>query len=252
MAPPYKDKKGITLTDTNAPLLFEETLAGGATWSHILKRGSALRITDPEGGANTGAMFYNADNPTERYNMPDTLKAQHTARLTSGHAIYSDMGRILCSLVADTCGWHDPISGHATAAQVRAKYGEKSYQQARNAFHQNARDGFLIELAKYGLGQRDLVANINFFSKVAVSNDGSMHFHPANSKPGDFVELRAEMNTLVILNTCQHPLDPAPAYRPKSVNLSLWRVTPPGLHDCVRTLCPENARGLTLTERYFV
>jgi urea carboxylase-associated protein 2 len=244
-------RKDSHLTGSTAELLFEEQLAGGATWSHILKRGTALRITDTEGAANVGAMFYNADNPVERYNMPDTLKAQHIARLTTGTALYSDMGRILCSVVADTCGWHDPISGHATSALVRSKYGEAAYQQARNAFHQNARDGFLIELAKYGLGKRDLVANVNLFSKVAVSDDGAMRFHPGNSKPGDLVELRSEMNTLIILNTCQHPLDPALAYAPKPAALSIWRVSPPGSRDCVRTSCPENARGLALTERYF-
>src|SRR5499425_1476851 len=102
-------------------VLFEEVVQPGATWSHVLKRGSALRITDIAGGANVGAIFYNWNNPTERYNMPDTLKAQHIARLTSGDVLYSDMGRILCSITADTVGWHDPLSGCANAALVTTK-----------------------------------------------------------------------------------------------------------------------------------
>jgi hypothetical protein len=85
--------------------LFDEVIQPGATWSHILKRGTSLRITDTQGGGNAGSIFYNADNPAERYNMPDTLKAQHTAHLTRGHVLYSDMGRILCSITADTVGW---------------------------------------------------------------------------------------------------------------------------------------------------
>src|SRR5947208_462806 len=136
-------------------VFWEETIQPGAAWSHVLKPGTALRIVDLEGGANVGAMFYNADNPVERYNMPDTLKAQHIARLTEGFVLYSDMGRILCSITSDSCGWHDPISGYSNAELVNAKYGRKTYQEARNAWHQNARDGFLIELAKYGLGERD-------------------------------------------------------------------------------------------------
>src|SRR5262249_39400133 len=96
--------------------LFEEIIQPGATWSHILKRGTALRITDTEGGANVGAIFYNAENPAERYNMPDTLKAQHIAHLTRAHVLYSDMGRILCSITTDTLGWHDPLCGYANAA----------------------------------------------------------------------------------------------------------------------------------------
>ena len=110
------------MSDTS--VLWEETVQGGATWSHVLKRGTALRITDIEGGANAGALFYNFECPVERYNMPDTLKAQHIARLTAGLVLYSDMGRMLCSITDDTVGWHDPIGGCSNAALVRAKYGE--------------------------------------------------------------------------------------------------------------------------------
>lgn len=250
------EKAGLTVTqivsDFPKQALFEEVWPGGATWSHVLKRHTALRIRDIEGGANVGSMFYNFENPVERYNMPDTLKAQHIARVTKGSALYSDMGRILCSITDDTCGWHDPLAGHSTAKIVQAKYGDKTYQEVRNDCYRNARDGFLIELAKYGLGPRDLVANVNFFSKVAVQDDGSLVFEPKNSKPGVEVEIRSEMNTLVILNTCQHPLDPNPKYQPKPVSLSIYRVPPPEADDPCRISCPENGRGFTLTERYFV
>ena len=240
--------ENLSLTNNT---LWDESLPGGATWSHVLKRGTALRITDLEGGANVGAMFHNFENPVERYNMPDTLKAQHIARLTKGFVLYSDMGRILCSITEDTCGWHDPLSGHSTATLVREKYGEKTYQEHRNDCYRNARDGFLIELAKYGLSERDLVANVNFFSKVVVSEDGGMRFQPGNSRAGGYVELRAEMNTLVILNTCQHPLDPAPSYGPRPVQLTVMRGMAAGADDLCRQSRPENDRGFILTERYF-
>lgn len=233
-------------------LLFEDVLREGATWSHVLKRGTALRITDTTGAANVGALFYNWENPTERYNMPDTLKAQHIARLTRGDVLYSDMGRILCSVTTDTVGWHDPLSGCANAALVTMKYGEARYQEHRNAYHQNAYDGFTIELAKYGLSARDMVAPVNFFSKVVVDEDGAMRFVPGNSRPGAFVDLRAEMNVLVVLNTCQHPMDPNPAYDPRPVSLSVHRVATPAADDECRTSRPENGRGFTLTERYFL
>jgi urea carboxylase-associated protein 2 len=150
--------------------LFEDVIQAGATWSHVLKRGTALRIIDTEGGANVGAIFYNAENPSERYNMPDTLKAQHTAHLTRGHVLYSDMGRILCSITADTSGWHDPLSGCSNAALTEAKYGAARYQEHWNAWHQNAMDGFVIELAKHGLSTRDMAAPVRTsLSKVAVT-----------------------------------------------------------------------------------
>ena len=137
----------------NQSILWEETLHGSSTWSHVLKRGTALRIEAIEDNSNVGAIFLNADNPSERLNLPDTLKAQHIARLTTGAVLYSDMGRILCSITDDTLGWHDPLGGCSDAALVEKKYGKSTYQEAKNDWHQNALDGFLIELAKYGLEQ---------------------------------------------------------------------------------------------------
>jgi urea carboxylase-associated protein 2 len=238
-------------------LLWEETLPGNSTWSHILKRGTALRLAVPFSNAenthaNVGAIFLNADNLSERLNLPDTLKAQHIARLTAGSVLYSDMGRILCSITEDTLGWHDPLGGCSDAALDAQKYGSLTYQSARNHWHQNALDGFLIELAKHGLDSRDLMMNVNFFSKVDVKDDGSMTFSEHHSTPGASVELRAEMNTLVILNTCQHPMDPDPVYRESSVKLAVKRVPAPAPDDLCRRSRPENERGFTLTERYFL
>ena len=185
-----------------------------------------MRITDVQGGANVGALFYNFECPTERYNMPDTLKAQHIARLTKGFVLYSDMGRILCSITADSVGWHDPLAGCSVAG----------------------RDSFLIELEKWGLGPRDLVANVNFFSRIDVANDGGMSYHEGNSKAGSSIELRAEMNVLTILNTCSHPLAQT---EPKPVRLEVRHVAPPAEDDSCRLSRPENGRGFILTERYF-
>ena len=102
--------------------------------------------------------------------MPDTLKAQHIARLTAGYVLYSDMGRVLCSVVADSVGWHDTITGMATRRARRARStATGSYQELRNDFYRNTRDNFLVELGKHGLGKRDMVANVNFFVKVVAS-----------------------------------------------------------------------------------
>jgi hypothetical protein len=230
---------------------FEETVPPGANWSHVLKRGTTLRITDTQGGANVSALLYNFELPSERLNLPDTLKCQHIARLTKGSCLYSDMGRVLVSITEDTCGWHDPLAGWSTAKGVEQRYGTKTYQQARNDFFRNAHDGFLTELGKYILGERDLAMNVNFFAKVTVDEAGKLAFHPGNSQAGAFVDLRAEMNTLVILNTCIHPLDPSPTYSPKPVHLTVRTSPPPGADDLCRNSRPENQRGFILTERYF-
>jgi urea carboxylase-associated protein 2 len=242
----------VTQRADESSVLWEESVRGGSAWSHVLKRGTALRITDIEGGANVGALFYNFEIPAERYNMPDTLKAQQIAHVTKGFVLYSDMGRILCSVTEDTCGWHDPLCAHLNAEAVQAKYGEASYQAVRNDFHRNSRDNFLIELEKFGLTLRDLSPNVNFFSKVVVQDDGALEFVPNHSRAGNFVDLRAEMNVLVVLDTCQHPLDPDPSYHPHPIVVSIRKVARPSPDDPCRLSRPENARGFINTERYFL
>ncbi len=229
-------------------LLHEETLPGGAAWSATVKRGQSLRLTALEAGANVSLICFNRHNPVDRYNMADTLKGQHTSKLTTGYILVSDMGRAMFSVTGDTLGWHDPLGGHDTAAIVHKKWGEKNYQTARNDWHRNSHDHFLIELAKYGLNARDLVANVNFFSKVSADADGRLHFHPDHAKAGDFIDLRAEMDLFVILTTCHHPLDTAPAYNPKPVQLQLWRSPPAAVDDYCRTYRPENERAFYNSE----
>ena len=208
------------MTEPTSPkIVLEEPLRGGQMWSRVLRRGQTLRMTDLEGGASVAALFFNADDPNERYNMPDTLKAQHIARLTAGFVLYSDMGRVLCSITADSVGWHDTITGHGSAAHNLARFGAGSYQALRNDFHRNTRDNFLIELGKYELGQRDIGANVNFFVKVSVDAAGKMAWQQ-QSRPGAHVELRAELNTLVVLSNTPHPLDPSPVYAPKPIALT--------------------------------
>ena len=233
-----------------ACLLWEENLPGGNHWSGRLHRGTALRLTDLQGGANVSALFYNAEQSLERYNMPDTLKSQHTAFLTAGYVCQSDMGRVLCSITADTLGWHDTWCGVSDAAMVLAKYGEKRYQQHRNAMHRNGRDGLLIELAKWGLGVRDLVPSVNFFSKVVPDADGTLSHVPGHSVAGSYVDLRFEMDTLVVLSTAPHPLDARPDYAPSDVRLSAYCAAPVAADDACRLQCPQNGRAFINTERY--
>ncbi len=224
-------------------LLHEEVIPGGAAWSGTVRQHTTLRLTARGAGANVSLLCFNRHDLLDRYNMPDTLKGQHTAKLTTGFILVSDMGRAMLSITGDTLGWHDALGGHDTAAIVAGKWGQRDYQTARNERFNNSRDLFLIELAKHGLSRRDLVANVNLFSKVSADPDGRLHFHAGHSQAGDFIDLRAEMNLLIILTTCHHPMDAAPAYGPASVKLQRWRSDSPPADDYCRTYRPENERA---------
>jgi len=242
----------MTSALTLRPTLYEEFVPGGGHTSFILKRGQLLRITDIEGGANVSLLLLNAHEKSERLNLPDTLKCQHTARLTAGHCLYSDMGRVLAAITADTCGWHDSIGGLLNAAEVTEKYGQGRYQELRNGFFRNGMDNLLVELGKWDLGLADLLMNLNLFSKVTVDSDGCFHFEAGNSKAGDYLELYAPMDTLVVLTALQHPMDPNPQYAPKPVQLSWQQVQSDGISVLCRTSRPENGRGFHNTERLYI
>jgi urea carboxylase-associated protein 1 len=87
---------------------------------------------------------------------------------------------------------------------MRAKYGEHGYQQYRNGMYRSGRDGLLIEIGKYGLTRRDLVAPVNFFSKVSV--DGRPLRLPPRPRPaGDHVDLRLDMDVIVAVSAAPTP-----------------------------------------------
>lgn len=231
-----------------ASVKWVDIFPGGGHWSYRLARGTALRFIDLEGGANASLLLYRADEKLERLNLPDTLKAQHTACLTLGHVLYSDMGRILASITRDTVGWHDPLCGVSDAELVKQRYGGQRYQEHRNAMHRNGKDSLLIEIGKWGLGLRDWVPNLNLFSKVTVDEAGHFAFVPGHSEAGDCVELRFEMDALAAISTAPHPLDPNPDYAPKKIAVVAWDAgTAPG-DDVCRLSCAENARGFYNTE----
>lgn len=232
-------------------LLWEALIPGGTHWSGVVRRGNTLRITDINGGANVSALFFNHEEKSERYSMADSLKAQQTAFLTKGFVCYSDMGRVLMSITEDSCGWHDTICGLSNARIIREKYGEGRYGELRNAYYQNGRDSLLVEMGKWGLGRRDLVSNINLFSKVVVDSEGGLGFVAGNSSADDFIELRAEMNTLVVLSTAPHPLAPKGTYNPQPVQLTAWSSGVVDEDDYCRNFRPENVRGFANTEQWF-
>ncbi|WP_444438583.1 urea amidolyase associated protein UAAP1 [Pseudomonas sp. A6] len=234
------------------PTLYEETVPGGGHTSFVLKRGHLLRLTDLEGGGNVSLLLFNAQEKSERLNLPDSLKAQHTAKLSAGHCLYSDMGRVLAAITADTCGWHDSFGGVLNAAEVLERYGQGRYQELRNGFHRNGADNLLVEMGKWDMRLQDLLMCLNLFSRVDVDADGCFRFAEGNSKAGDYVELYAPMDTLVVLTALQHPMDPNPRYAPRPIGLSWHKVESDGISVLCRTSRPENGRGFHNTERLFI
>ena len=236
---------------------YTTTIPGNGHWSLEVRRGTFMKITDIEGGANLGMLFYNPRNLLERYNAPDTLKCQHTFKLQRGNCLYSDMGRIFASIIEDHSAngegnWHDTICGNSNAEQVEKQFGKRDYQKDRNSWLQNGSDAFLTELAKYGLGRADMASNINWFSKVIADDNGNITLDTKNQTAGNSVTLRFEMDTLVLLHACPHPLNKADVYPFKSVQIELGEAEAVADDDYCKNFRPENQRGFQNNALYYL
>lgn len=216
-------------------VLHAETIPGGWYWTTRLARGEALRLALDHGPASVALVAWSAADPSERLNYADTVKVQWTAALRKGRVLFSDMGRVMLSLVEDSCGSHDALAGGSNAASNAARYP--------GGPHRNTRDNLVLAALKAGLDRRDVPALVTFFAPVTVGPEGRLGWNAAGRRTGDFVDLRAEMDLTVALSTCPHPLDPAPDYAPNPVTATRFRAAAPAADDLCRTATLEAVRG---------
>lgn len=207
-----------------------------------LRRGEALRISDPGGVASVAMIGWREEDTSERINGADTVKVQWSAAICKGRVIFSDMGRVLFSLIEDTGGAHDLLVGGSTPA---------SALQAHGATSRNTHENFIAAAAKLGLSLRDIPPCVTFFAPVSVDAAGRFLWNADRKRPGDFVDLRAEMNAMLALSTCAHPLDPARSSAARPVTLVRYRAPPAAADDPCRTGSPEAMRAFEFTDRLY-
>jgi urea carboxylase-associated protein 1 len=198
---------------------FDSVLGSGLGFSRVVKRGETLRIVDLEGNQAVDTLFFNAEDPTERYSAVDTIQRQGGIYLTSGSPLVSSQGNVMLKITADTCGRHDTLGGACAAESNQVRYAiDKKYMHS-------CRDNFLLEISQRRpeLSLRDLTANINFFMNVPVSPEGELHFEDGISAPGRYVEMRAESDVIVLISNCPQLNNPCNGYNPTPVRLLVWQ-----------------------------
>lgn len=224
-------------------IIHRELIPGAWYWATKLERGQMLRLLNPQASAGVSVMIWNADDTSERYNAGDTVKIQWTAELRKGRVLFSDMGRVLASITEDTCGRHDTLVGGSTAKSNFEKYGDASLR--------NSRDNLMLAAGKFGLGRRDLAPCITFFAPVSTDSQGCFVWNDGVLQAGDFVDLRAEMNLLVAVSNCPHPLAAAANYAPSGIEAIVWQAEPAQPDDLCRGLSAEASRGFENTDPLF-
>lgn len=214
-----------SLTESNldpAHAIIDEICSAGEPWVKQVKTGQTFRIVDLEGNQAVDTLFFNVHHALERYSAPDTIREQNRLYLTTGSKLYSNFNNVMLTIVADTCGRHDTLGGACAAESNTVRYSLDKYPM------HSCRDNFLHALShdplceQLGMSKRDLPSNINFFMNVPVTEDGELEFVDGISAPGKYVEMRAEMDVMVLISNCPQLNNPCNAYNPTPIRLLIW------------------------------
>ncbi|WP_234729949.1 urea amidolyase associated protein UAAP2 [Acidocella facilis] len=198
-------------------LISDQFVPARAPYSVVLKQGQTMRIIDLESQQAVDALFYNAQDTSERYSAQDTLAAQALQGgrydLTTGAALRSNEGRPMVTLTADSCGFHDSCAGACSCESNIVRFGYET------RFMHSCRENFLTELAKYGMDKRDLVSNVNFFMNVPIRPNGELTVDDGVSEPGGYVEFIADMDVLVVISNCPQVNNPCNGFTPTPIQI---------------------------------
>ncbi len=201
-----------------ADATYREVIKAGDHWTHLIKKGQTFRILDLKGNQAADTLFYNADDPVERYSASDTIRMQQTLYLTTGTTLYSSLGNPMLEITADTCGRHDTLGGACSRESNTMRYAiEKESMHA-------CLDNFICGLHNYSddLGKRDITCNINFFMNVPVTPEGKLTFEDGISAPGYYVEMKALMDVIALISNCPQLNNPCNAYNPTPIEALIW------------------------------
>jgi urea carboxylase-associated protein 1 len=196
-------------------LLCNEVVPPRSPWSGIVPAGGTLLLVDLHGNQAVDCLFYVAADTAERYSAPDTVARQGSIFLTTGSELRSNLGRVLLTVISDDVGRHDTLGGACSKESNTLRYGHHTENQ--HACVEN----FLAEGARWGLGKRDLVSNINWYMNVPVDEDGTLGIVDGISAPGLSVTLRAHVDVLALISNCPQMNNPCNGFDPTAVRISV-------------------------------
>jgi urea carboxylase-associated protein 1 len=210
----------MTLTASNKhpeAAVYRATIGAGEPFLCEVKAGQTLRLLDLEGNQAVDTLFYSAANPRERYDVQRTLRKQNRVYLTTGSVLYSNLGKPMLTISADTCGRHDTLGGACAQESNTVRYAlDKRYMHS-------CRDNFLRASLHDGrLNKADISANINFFMNVPVTPEGGLTFEDGISAAGKYIELIAHMDVIVLISNCPQLNNPCNGYNPTPAEVLVW------------------------------
>lgn len=198
---------------------YRQVVNAGDYWMESLKKGQTFRILDLEGNQAADTLFYNLDDPSERYSAMDTIREQGNLYLTTGTTLMSNRNNAMLDIVADTCGRHDTLGGACATESNTVRYAleKKTMHACRDSYMRAVK-----EREEFGLSKQDITHNINFFMNVPVTPEGGLTFEDGISDAGKYVELKACMDVIVLISNCPQLNNPCNAYNPTPIEILIW------------------------------
>jgi uncharacterized protein len=199
-------------------VVVDEIVPAGRPWGHVVRGGEILRLVDLEGQQAVDFLCFDAADLSDRYSATNTIKVQGNIYIAVDTVLYSDRGTALFTIITDTCGRHDTIYGCCSEANNFLRYGVRGTPSCYANFREI--------LGGFGLDERAIVGNVNFFMSVPVLPDGSAGITNGISQPGGCVELRAERDVLAVLSNCPQMHNPCNGYNPTPIQAVIYQPSP--------------------------
>jgi len=197
-------------------LVLKHEIPARQPWSGIIRKGQVFRLIDTCGQQAVDTLFYRADDHAERYSAQDTLLNQGRAYISTGTRLVSNVGNVMLTVVADSCGRHDTSAGACSCESNTVRFGHHT------KFEHACRENFAIEVARHGMTKRDIVPNINFFMNVPIAPNGDLVIDDGISAPGSYVEMVAEMDVLCVISNCPQINNPCNGFNPTPVGVEIY------------------------------
>ncbi len=201
------------MPDLSGAVVLDEVVPALAPWTAVVKKGQTLRIIDLEGNQAVDFLMYAEDDDAERYSAQDTIAAQGNIFLRTGSVLLSNEGRPMAVVTDTAVEYHDTIGGACSCESNTLRYGH--HTKSQHACVEN----FLQGNARFGRGKRDMVSNINWFMNVPVETDGALGIVDGISAPGLYVDIRAEMDLVVVVSNCPQINNPCNGFNPTPVRM---------------------------------
>jgi len=161
----------------------------------VIRKYQILRVIDVEGQQVVDLVSYSHQNPQEYLSSPRTMDYNNKIYFTKGDLLYSDQSKPMWTIIEDTVGKHCFLFAPCDQRMFEITYGVTEP-------HPNCFDNLSGTLSQFGIQPAKIFVPFNIFMHARVANTGEIEIQPPLSKPGDFIDLRAEADLIVGISAC--------------------------------------------------